>query len=334
MPGIFPVVPATKKRGITYYLYVFDDPLHFTEIKKIIEKAGYELIGSGGDATRLANGTVSVPAATGYDVTGETTFISRHSSTLVPRQISITWSGSDGTITNSISELTNSATGSTALVKRVFPDYFVLMNRKLELLRDNTLRSYNQESALKYIFTFFLIISIYTFSTNVDKINITHIIIYIFFLIYIFFHKAFSNYLLSNFKNSFIELQRASTATQIITYLKIILFMLMTFLMPLVVFSSVSKVPFIPFMSATDNMNASTTFEDGKETIEGAAESLGDMAKETSETAKTVATDTLNSFTETITDATKSMGEAANNATETIKETANNATNLKGGKKK
>ena len=213
------------------------------------------------------------------------------------------------------------------------------MDRKYELLKNNTVTAYNQETALKYIFCFFLIISLYTFAVSFNKLNFTHLIIYIFFVIYIFYHTSVSNYLLSSFKTAFYELKVAGTASQIITYLKIIFFMLLTFFMPLVVFSSVSEEPFIPFMATTDNLNPSEAFESTANILENTIENVTDVAKDTAESTTNAFNEATQSINENAKSTTEGIGESLNNAVENIKESVipekrGGSRRMTGGKKK
>jgi len=313
-----------------YFLYDHGSDIKVAELKKYIQSYGYSLIDSkelydkaiediGDTPTGLQQGTLVLDLSVNiYKTTGTT----------IPTTIA----------GNTI--ITGTDKVSHAVVLQYNSDYYKLMNRKHTLLKNNTLTSYNQEIALKYIFCFFLIISIYTFATNFEKLNLTHIIIYIFFIIYIFYHKSVSNYLLSSFKKSFYELKVATTATQIITYLKIMFFMLLTFLMPLVVFSSVSEEPFIPFMNATDNVSPNNVLESTKDIIEDTVETVTEGAKDAAESTSKAVGEVTESIVDNTKAATETVSETINDAVDTAKDAVapkpqtGGIRKMRGGKKK
>jgi len=319
-----------------YFIYDHGTTTTLTEIKKYIQSYGYSLIDSEELYTKAIEDITNTP-----NINGETANIE-------PNTIVLDLSASSYKTTSK--RLRNTATASGTKIVDGDPvryaviiqhnnDYYKLIQRKHTLLKNNTLTSYNQEIALKYIFCFFLIISIYTFATNVEKLNLTHVIIYIFFLIYVLYHKSVSNYLLSSFKTSFYELKVATTATQIITYLKIMFFMLLTFLMPLVVFSSVSKEPFIPFMSATDNLSASNVLESTKDMFEDTVETVSEGAKDAAESTSKTVGEVTDSIVDNTKAATETVAESLNDAVERAKdavapkEQTGGIRKIKGGKK-
>lgn len=305
-----------------YFIYEHSRVTTFTELKKYIQSYGYSIINSEDLYEKAREDIGTTPSATVNNV----------AKNLAGGTVILDLSASSYKVTGSALSDFNTATGSAykitestadlsaALVIQHNNDYYNLLERKHMLLKDNTLTSYNQEIALKYIFCFFLIISIYTFATNVEKLNLTHVIIYIFFLIYIFYHKSVSNYLLSSFKTSFYELKVATTATQIITYLKIMFFMLLTFLMPLVVFSSVSEEPFIPFMSATDNLSASNVLESTKDMIGDTVETVSEGAKDAAESTSNALGEVTDAVVDNTKTATETVSESLNDAVESAKD--------------
>ncbi len=320
-------IDSNSDSNTQYFLYDHGSTITLNELRKYIQSYGYSLIDNEDLYTQaelditgdiIANAVVSDLSANSY----------KSSSVSMP-----------GTATNG-TLIQDDDVLQYAVVIQYNNDYFKLMNRKHVLLKNNTLTSYNQEIALKYIFCFFLIISIYTFATNVEKLNLTHVIIYIFFLIYIFYHKSVSNYLLSSFKTSFYELKVAATATQIITYLKIMFFMLLTFLLPLVVFSSVSEEPFIPFMSATDSLSASNALESTKDMIEDTVETVTEGAKDAAEASSKAVSEVTDSIVDNTKAATETVSESLNDAVESAKDAVapkgqtGGIRKMKGGKKK
>ena len=292
---------------IQYFIYDHGKATSIAELKKYIQSYGYSLI----DSEELYD--KAVDEVDPNDMQANTVVLDLSASSY-----STLTSGALPTF--GYGRISDDTDVSAALVIQHNNDYYKLIQRKHTLLKNNTLTSYNQEIALKYIFCFFLIISIYTFATNVEKLNLTHVIIYIFFLIYIFYHKNVSNYLLSSFKTSFYELKVATTATQIITYLKIMFFMLLTFLMPLVVFSSVSEEPFIPFMSATDNLSASNVLESTKDAIEDTVETVTEGAKDVAESTSKAVGEVSDSIVDNTKAATETVSETLNDAVESAKD--------------
>ena len=298
-----------------YFLYKHSSLITLGELRKYIQSYGYSLI----DSKELYEKAIEDLTATPTGLPIDTLLLDLSANsykTISGNAISSTFTGA----TDAAAKINADSTIQHALVLQHNSDYYKLLERKHTLLKNNTLTSYNQEIALKYIFCFFLIISIYTFLTNVDKLNLTHVIIYIFFLIYIFYHKNVSNYLLSSFKTSFYELKVATTATQIITYLKIMFFMLLTFLMPLLVFSSVSEEPFIPFMSATDSLSASNTLESTKDIIEDSVETVTEGAKDVAESTSKAFGEVTDSIVDNTKAATETISESLNNAVENAKD--------------
>ena len=327
----------TQDSPTKYFLYDHGSLTTFGEIKKYIQNYGYSIIDSEDLYTQARTDIVSIQNPVGGSVTNIITAdTSNNSYKLSSSGTTLPEFGSATAITDSDKSGTNF---QYALVIQHTSDYYKLMGRKYDLLKNNTITAYNQETALKYIFVFFLFISLYTFTVSFNKLNLTHIIIYIFFIIYIFYHTSVSNYLLSNFKTTFYELKVAGTATQIITYLKIMFFMLLTLFMPLIVFSSVSNEPFIPFMSATDNLNASETLESVSTAAEESYDTVSDAVKDTKESATTALNDVADSFTEATKGAADGIGESISNTVENIKDSVvpekkGGSRRMKGGKKK
>ena len=319
-----------------YFLYDHGSAIKLAELKKYIQSYGYSLI----DSEELYEKTIDDLGSTSISGLVSNTLVLDLSASSYENPSSNTLSGTFSNASGSARLISPNSTVQYALIIQHDSDYYKLMHRKHILLKNNTLTSYNQEIALKYIFCFFLIISIYTFATNLDKLNLTHVIIYIFFLIYIFYHKNVSNYLLSSFKTSFYELKVATTATQIITYLKIIFFMLLTFLMPLLVFSAVSEEPFIPFMSASDSLSASNTLESTKDMIEDSVETLTEGAKDAAESTSKAVGEVTDSIVDNTKAATETISESLNNAVENAKDAVapkgqtGGIRKVKGGKKK
>ena len=314
MASITKLTNTNSDSNVQYFLYNHGSAIKFGELKKYINQYGYSLIDNEVTYSQAED-----------DVKKEADQLtSAQNAVLMDGSMNIWLGGNANTSLPSYSaaNLSNykSSDVSYALVVQYDQDYYKLMDRKNILLKNNTLTSYNQEIALKYIFCFFLVISIYTFSTNTEKLNLSHVIIYIFFLIYIFYHKSFSSYLLSNFKTSFYELKIATTATQIITYLKIMFFMLLTFLIPLIVFSSVSDQPFIPLMGSTDSLSASDAFESTKDMVENTIETVTEGAKDAAESTSKAFGDVTDSIVDNTKAATESVGESLNNAVDSAKE--------------
>ena len=328
MAAIDRIPNETPSNDTQYFKYTHSTSTTIGELKKYINSYGYSIMDSV-DLYNQASNDIST-----YVIPNDAVVL----------DLSDTYIGIGGTITSDYTTSLNtvpnytSANYNTAIVIQHSNDYYKLMNRKYELLKNNTMTAYNQETALKYIFCFFLVISLYTFGVNFNKLNLTHIIIYIFFVIYIFYHTSVSNYLLSNFKIAFYELKVAGTASQIITYLKIMFFMLLTFFMPLVVFSSVSDEPFIPFMAATDNLTPSEALESTSNILEDTLENVTDVAKETAESTTNAFNDATASIGESTKSTTHGLGESLDNAAENIRESVipekkGGSRRMKGGKK-
>lgn len=290
-----------------YFIYIHSKAIKLSEMKKYIQTYGYSLI----DSEELYNKASS-------DITNPTDI---SDNTIIADLSNNSYKNTSNSLPSTLANtIGDDETFMYALVIQESNDYYKLMGRKYELLKNNTMTAYNQETALKYIFYFFLIISLYTFSTNFAKLNLTHIIIYIFFIIYIFYHTSLSKYLLSNFKIAFYELKVAGTATQIITYLKIMFFILLTFFIPLIVFSAVSDQPFIPFMAATDNLNASEAIESVSNLAEESYDTVSDTVKNTSEAASEAVGNVTDSIVETTKSTTQQIGDTVNEATDNIKD--------------
>jgi hypothetical protein len=311
MASITKLTNNNPDSNVQYFIYDHGSNVKFGEFKKYVSQYGYSLIDSdtaySQAITDLEGNADSIPADTLLLDGSNNFFIGTPAGGNLPAATSTVETSKENDV-------------SAALVIQYNQDYYKLMERKYVLLKNNTLTSYNQEIALKYIFCFFLVISIYTFSTNIEKLNLTHVIIYIFFLIYIFYHKSLSNYLLSSFKSSFYELKVSTTATQIISYLKIMFFMLLTFLIPLVVFSSVSDQPFVPFMSATDNLTASDALESTKDMVENTVETVTEGAKDAVESTSKAVGDVTDSIVDNTKSATESISESLNDAVESAKD--------------
>ena len=306
MASITKLTNTNSDSNVQYFLYNHGSAIKFGELKKYINQYGYSLIDNDTEYQQaVSDVSYTIPS-------GTVLMDGSYNISYLASAAELTSEGGDDT--------TKDYNASYALVVQYDQDYYKLMDRKNILLKNNTLTSYNQEIALKYIFCFFLVISIYTFSTNTEKLNLSHVIIYIFFLIYIFYHKSFSSYLLSNFKTSFYELKIATTATQIITYLKIMFFMLLTFLIPLIVFSSVSDQPFIPLMGSTDSLSASDAFESTKDMVENTIETVTEGAKDAAESTSKAFGDVTDSIVDNTKAATESVGESLNNAVDSAKE--------------
>ena len=330
MASITKLTNTNSDSNVQYFLYDHGSDIKFGEIQKYINQYGYSLID---------NDTAYTQAISDLDTFTAGTIPSR--TILMDGSYNISYGGgpSADVLPNDPANSSKNFDTSYALVVQYDQDYYKLMDRKYVLLKNNTLTAYNQEIALKYIFCFFLVISIYTFSTNTGKLNLTHVIIYIFFLIYIFYHKSFSNYLLSSFKSAFYELKVATTATQIITYLKIMFFMLLTFLIPLVVFSSVSDEPFIPFMSSTDSLSASDAFESTKDMVEDTVETVTEGAKSAAESTSKAVGDVTDSIVDNTKSATETVSESLNDAVESAKDAVapkgqSGGRKMRGGKKR
>ena len=329
MASITKLTNTNSDSNVQYFLYDHGSDIKFGELQKYINQYGYSLIDNETAYTQAVS-----DLGTSNTIPSETV--------LRDGSYNIFYGGSGsspGSLPSTGTSTTRTYDASYALVVQYDQDYYKLMDRKYVLLKNNTLTAYNQEIALKYIFCFFLVISIYTFSTNTGKLNLTHVIIYIFFLIYIFYHKSFSNYLLSSFKSSFYELKVATTATQIITYLKIMFFMLLTFLIPLVVFSSVSDEPFIPFMSSTDNLSASDAFESTKDMVEDTVETVTEGAKSAAESTSKAVGDVTDSIVDNTKSATETVSESLNDAVESAKDAVapkgqSGGRKMRGGKKR
>lgn len=329
MAAIERIANESPSNDTQYFTYTHSTSTTIGELKKYINSYGYSIMDSVDLYNQASNDIPSHQIPTDAVVLdlSDNTYVGTNTGPTSDYESDLA-AVSDYTVANY----------NKAIVIQHSNDYHKLMNRKYELLKNNTMTAYNQETALKYIFCFFLVISLYTFGVNFNKLNLTHIIIYIFFVIYIFYHTSVSNYLLSNFKIAFYELKVAGTASQIITYLKIMFFMLLTFFMPLVVFSSVSDEPFIPFMAATDNLTPSEALESTSNILEDTLENVTDVAKETAESTTNAFNDATASIGESTKSATDGIGESLNNAVENIKESVipekrGGSRRMKGGKK-
>lgn len=325
MASITKLTNINSDSNVQYFLYNHGSTIKFGELKKYINQYGYSLLNNDTEYNQAVDDVSYSTIPTDCVLMEGSNNIYTHNSG--PSMLSLS--------TSIISKGSSAASVvSHAIVVQYSQDYYKLMARKNILLKNNTLTSYNQEIALKYIFCFFLVISIYTFSTNTEKLNLSHVIIYIFFLIYIFYHKSFSSYLLSNFKTSFYELKIATTATQIITYLKIMFFMLLTFLIPLIVFSSVSNTPFIPLMSSTDSLSASDAFESTKGMVENTIETVTEGAKDVAESTSKAVGDVTDSIVDNTKSATESVSESLNTAVDRAKDAVAPKAQVGGGKMK
>lgn len=156
-----------------YFIYIHSKAIKLSEMKKYIQTYGYSLI----DSEELYNKARS-------DITNAADI---SSNTIIADLSNNSYKNTSNSLPSPLaSTIGDDETFMYALVIQESNDYYKLMGRKYELLKNNTITAYNQETALKYIFYFFLIISLYTFSTNFAKLNLTHIIIYIFFY-YLYF---------------------------------------------------------------------------------------------------------------------------------------------------
>ena len=117
-------------------------------------------------------------------------------------------------------------------------------------------------------------------------------------------------------------------------------FMLLTFLLPLVVFSSVSEEPFIPFMSATDSLSASNALESTKDMIEDTVETVTEGAKDAAEASSKAVSEVTDSIVDNTKAATETVSESLNDAVESAKDAVapkgqtGGIRKMKGGKKK
>ena len=96
--------------------------------------------------------------------------------------------------------------------------------------------------------------------------------------------------------------------------------MLLTFLIPLIVFSSVSDQPFIPLMGSTDSLSASDAFESTKDMVENTIETVTEGAKDAAESTSKAFGDVTDSIVDNTKAATESVGESLNNAVDSAKE--------------
>jgi hypothetical protein len=115
--------------------------------------------------------------------------------------------------------------------------------------------------------------------------------------------------------------------------------MLLTFLIPVVVFSSVSDEPFIPFMSATDNLSASDAFESTKDMVEDTVETVTEGAKSAAESTSKAVGDVTDSIVDNTKSATETVSESLNSAVDSAKDAVapkgqSGGRKMRGGKKR
>lgn len=285
---------------------------NYKEIERIASEYGYELTDSS-DKSMINNATNTGLTTTSINIL----FKSNNLNSLNSAQ-------NDGTTANNMPVSLTVASGNISngsIQYAFFTSYTdsqnILNKRKLELLEFNSNTTYNQQSALKYIFYFFMVISLYTFFTNFDKLSLTHGIIYIIFILYAFFFDSISTILLNNFRTSFNELKYATAATQIITYLKILAVIFFTFLLPAFVFSAFSDTPIIPFMDITNNMKANDAIDNVKS---NASDNMPSFNDNISNTIKNISDET-NNIVDAIDDTAKKTVESVNDSIPELPET-------------
>lgn len=211
--------------------------------------------------------------------------------------------------TSSITDL--DTTGRFAVFVQHSSNVIKLGEKKLQVLKTNTNTSENQNTALKYIFSFLMIISLYAIGTNLDKVKITHIVIYLCFVLYAFFYNTFSTYLLDYFRKTFAYTSKSSSSTLILTYVKLISITALILLFPILIFLSFSAD--LSFITDSTNISVEDTFNDSKNIA-------NDAFNDITENANNIAND-ISSSADSL---RENINEGLESTTQAIKDTTDN----------
>ena len=172
----------------------------------------------------------------------------------------------------------------------------------------NTNIALNQNTALKYILTMLIVISLINMSINYDTINISHLIVFVLFMIYYYYYDYFASNLLLKFKDAINKSKTVNTTNQITSYLRMLLLCCTSLFFPIIVFVIFNTDS---FKNGITDTRVNEAVESATSSATSSFNSIKDMADDGFEQATSAASNLRNI---NVDDARESFKNAAGSA--------------------
>ena len=164
-----------------------------------------------------------------------------------------------------------------------------ILPRKFKDLMSHVVDAKNQNTALKYMLAFVIAAVLFNMILKYDKLNYGHVTVLIAFCLYMGFYEDISYYLLYIFKNQIESINKANTAVQVFTYLKLLLVSLTMLFFPLLVFAIFDPEYLVPGSSAFTDSSVSESVSSMQSSANDMGDAVSSRANEGIDMARDVA---------------------------------------------